>query len=346
MDLLSHFLNAVKIRSTSLSRWQVYGDYDVLVDDFQPGFFLTLVSGPPVFLQVEQQRYLLEKGAGILAPSGARCRFGQCLDHELSSISPLKVDAYARNCHNNESFKHRQKNAIPINQLNWRGLDEQQYAIESQHARGLEVTVGESGDMSVLCGIAFSLQMDKAAMIAEVLPDLIPFNPKQNPSLSLLQQQLELCVDDQHPGFFSVAMHLAELMLISCLRQFVLQQKDYPVGVLRGLKDKRLYRSLQWIHGNFSENVNIEILANAAGQSRSRFMANFTDNIGITPMAYVNHLRIQHSCELLLTREMSIAQVSEKVGFNSERVFRRQFTQLLGQSPGKYARSQEAGESS
>lgn len=64
------------------------------------------------------------------------------------------------------------------------------------------------------------------------------------------------------------------------------------------------------------------MLATEAGMSRSRFMAGFTEAIGISPMAYVTRWRLGLARDAL-ARGVSVKDVAHRLGYRSVAGFRR-----------------------
>jgi AraC-like DNA-binding protein len=78
------------------------------------------------------------------------------------------------------------------------------------------------------------------------------------------------------------------------------------------------------------------MLAKVASLSRSGFALNFKKLVGIPPMDYLTHWRIQIACELLQTREQSISEVANAVGYESESAFSVAFNRIVKCRPGAY----------
>lgn len=68
MDLFSHFLSAVSVDATTISKWRLHSPWGVNVNAFAPGFFLTLLSGPPITIHSGGLNYELTTGDALLAP--------------------------------------------------------------------------------------------------------------------------------------------------------------------------------------------------------------------------------------------------------------------------------------
>lgn len=71
--------------------------------------------------------------------------------------------------------------------------------------------------------------------------------------------------------------------------------------------------------------------------STSRFFPLFRRSLGLSPVEYINHYRINRAVILLMSSEgHSVEEVSEATGFQSAAYFRRVFKKITGKSPRDY----------
>jgi AraC-like DNA-binding protein len=71
------------------------------------------------------------------------------------------------------------------------------------------------------------------------------------------------------------------------------------------------------------------------GMSRSSFAARFTAEAGQTPMELLTEKRMHAAAELLQHSRIKIAEISARVGYQSEAAFSRRFARFFGMSPGQ-----------
>ena len=96
-------------------------------------------------------------------------------------------------------------------------------------------------------------------------------------------------------------------------------------------------RELQaWIAGHLDVDLSIPVLADRAGMSERSFARAFRREVGQTPAAYVETLRIERARDLLEDGAPSLEGVAQMAGFASAEVLRRAFHRRVGVSPADY----------
>ncbi|RII27788.1 MAG: AraC family transcriptional regulator [Geobacter sp.] len=98
-------------------------------------------------------------------------------------------------------------------------------------------------------------------------------------------------------------------------------------------------RAVMHIHDNFSRTLYLDDLARAAHLSKFHFCRNFKHYIGVSPMRFVNMVKIRKAQALLLQANVTISTVAYSLGFNDQSEFTRQFKNITGVSPSAYRRS-------
>lgn len=74
--------------------------------------------------------------------------------------------------------------------------------------------------------------------------------------------------------------------------------------------------------------------------SYEHMMRIFTSEFGISPLQYLNRTRIERAKLLLREKELNVAEVADKVGFNDCAYFVRFFRKHTNMTPGQFARGQ------
>ena len=95
-------------------------------------------------------------------------------------------------------------------------------------------------------------------------------------------------------------------------------------------------RALDYIHDRPTSTVTLDQLAAVAQLSKFHFSRIFTAQVGISPIRYVESLRIDYAKRLLRSGHLSIAEVAYAVGFSDQSHFARRFWRHVGCSPRAY----------
>jgi transcriptional regulator GlxA family with amidase domain len=96
-------------------------------------------------------------------------------------------------------------------------------------------------------------------------------------------------------------------------------------------------RELQaWIAGHLDEDLSVAALAARASLGERSFARAFRAEVGQTPAAYVELLRVERARALLEDGAESLEAVAQASGFSSPEVLRRAFHRRIGVSPAAY----------
>lgn len=124
---------------------------------------------------------------------------------------------------------------------------------------------------------------------------------------------------------------LAEYFLVLLLRA-AMNSRLIQGGVLLGLADSRLAKTIEAIHERPEHPWSLEMLAAKAGMSRARFAVHFRNTVGVTPFDYLTDWRIGVAQDLL-KRGNPLKIVAPSVGYASSMALTRAFSQRVGVSP-------------
>ncbi|SDP85027.1 helix-turn-helix domain-containing protein [Phyllobacterium sp. OV277] len=104
-----------------------------------------------------------------------------------------------------------------------------------------------------------------------------------------------------------------------------------------GYMSSSMNKVLSYISENLTTFGKEISLAAIAEQSASAFSMAFRRHTGMTPVHYVNRLRINLACQLLTSEEhMTVTDICYEVGFNNLSNFNRQFLTLKGMPPSRF----------
>ena len=97
-----------------------------------------------------------------------------------------------------------------------------------------------------------------------------------------------------------------------------------------------LLPALLYIEQNFSRKITVEMLAKVSNMSASYFYAVFKKNFDISPIAYLNNLRLSLAAEYLLKTDDTIVEIAKNVGILDSVYFNKMFRKAYQVSPSQY----------
>lgn len=124
------------------------------------------------------------------------------------------------------------------------------------------------------------------------------------------------------------------------LRLIAYLVRNYTAAVLtetesdkRKKRLERLNTVIEYIGENYTEPISNGELAELIHLSEDRFNHLFKESMGMSPLQYMNELRLKKAKNLLKRREDSVAEVAAAVGFTDYNHFGRMFRRYYGCAP-------------
>ena len=115
---------------------------------------------------------------------------------------------------------------------------------------------------------------------------------------------------------------------------------------LQGCEDDasmaRISGIVDYLTAHYSDSFSMADLCARLGMSESSFSRYFRRATGNSYTDFVNRLRINRACQLLMETDRYITNVCYDVGFNNVANFNRRFLQLKGMTPKEFRRQAEA----
>ena len=178
------------------------------------------------------------------------------------------------------------------------------------------------------------------AALFDALPDVLQLDFDELPAwlcraTEAIRDELTL----RRPGFRSVALRQAELIVIQLIRHYIAAHAA-PAGVDLAAEDSRVALALREFHRDISRPWTLDMLASAAGTSRSRLIAAAQRELGAGIFHYMTRIRMQEASRLLTDTSMAVGRIAWQVGYQSEAAFSIAFKRFSGEPPGGSARRQ------
>ena len=99
---------------------------------------------------------------------------------------------------------------------------------------------------------------------------------------------------------------------------------------------RHLLRAKDLADARYSERIDVEDMARAAGLSRAHFSREFRRAFGESPRAYLLTRRLERAAALLRNTDHSVADVCLSVGLQSIGSFTTSFKRMYGKPPTAY----------
>ncbi len=100
--------------------------------------------------------------------------------------------------------------------------------------------------------------------------------------------------------------------------------------------------AVEYIYEHFTDyELNIDRLARRCGMSDTYFRRLFVQQFGVTPLKFINRLRVTYATELLQSNYYTVAEISEKCGFNNINYFSLFFKKETGLPPSLWRAAQK-----
>ena len=94
----------------------------------------------------------------------------------------------------------------------------------------------------------------------------------------------------------------------------------------------------RYVTENFKTKLSLDNLCFLFGFNKTTLCQNFKSMYGCTIFNYITKLKIKEAKALLRSEELSITEISERIGFESVHYFCRSFKKNTGVSPSEYSR--------
>ncbi len=104
----------------------------------------------------------------------------------------------------------------------------------------------------------------------------------------------------------------------------------------------QITRAKEFLAQHMHRPVTMAMVARHVGVSRTYFQRIFIREVGMTPKAFLNQLRLQHAQALLTRTDLSIAHIAQRIGLGHPQFLHLLFQRHFAMTPGEYRRQMRA----
>jgi AraC-like DNA-binding protein len=172
-----------------------------------------------------------------------------------------------------------------------------------------------------------------------LLPAAFVVRPSEGGAVDWVRSSIEYALarttlDDV--GRIAAPPRLPELLLVEMLRIHLGSSTAPGARLVRALHDPVLGPALTAIHADPGRRWTVADLAATSHVSVSALDERFREVLGVAPIRYVFGWRMHRARELLAARELGVAAVARRVGYESEEAFSRAFRREHGVAPSQW----------
>lgn len=171
----------------------------------------------------------------------------------------------------------------------------------------------------------------------DMLPECIVIKGNEMPWKNNLKPLIDVLIYEsisENPGVQETLNRLVEMAIMIVIRVSIEDESNYS-GFAAALRDPKIYKALDAIHNNPSNEWTNEELAKITSMSKSAFISKFKSLLGETPINYVAQWRMKAAYKWFRDDNITIAEAAERCGYQTEAAFSKAFKRELGVSPGK-----------
>lgn len=105
------------------------------------------------------------------------------------------------------------------------------------------------------------------------------------------------------------------------------------------LSESQTCRSIEWMSNHYHEDISLELLSSLEGYNVTYYVEWFSRKFGLTPMKFLQKVRIDAAKELLNYSSYPISMIAQLVGYEHQSSFTRAFKGLVGVTPNQFKRN-------
>ncbi len=162
---------------------------------------------------------------------------------------------------------------------------------------------------------------------------------EENPKVADRIREILDCMRDADEFYKEEANALLYALIVEIARMIDLD--DERVLGAEAKMSQAVARIVEYIGDNYMKPIKIDKLAEDNHFSATHFRRVFTSQINMTPLEYINLVRVQNACEYLRNTDKSIGEIAQLCGFGAISTFNRNFSRMKGMSPGQWRKQPE-----
>ncbi len=101
----------------------------------------------------------------------------------------------------------------------------------------------------------------------------------------------------------------------------------------------QLSEVIGFLNREYRNKITLHDILKRIPMSRSTLNRNFIKAFGMSPIHYLNKIRLDHAAQMLTSTDLSIGEIAQQSGFDDSNYFTRIFHKKYGTTPGKWRKN-------
>lgn len=187
--------------------------------------------------------------------------------------------------------------------------------------------------------ISIKLDMNLIGQLAMTLPLSVSSNAESFDAL-----KIQAIDGDMLNAFLRLESILDRPKELAVLGPMIIKELHFRLllgpngGYLRslysyGVQTSHVALAVSWLRSHFKQAFHVEDLAEKVHMSVPTFYRHFKEITSLTPIQFQKHLRLREAQWLMISKDVSIAEACDAVGYESATQFTKDYKRLFGEPP-------------
>lgn len=194
---------------------------------------------------------------------------------------------------------------------------------------------GNKDECKLICG-AVTFTHPLTQRLISMLPSILVVRsdePNIGHVVKTLDELILNEVQSNDIGTNGVTARLADLLVITAIRNYLNSDIEMTQSYFGALNDPRISKAIKLVHETPSKHWSLSQLAQEVGMSRTNFANQFKELVGQSPISYLTEWRMSLAYSALKQTKDTILSIALEFGYQSEASFSRAFKRVMDCSP-------------
>lgn len=164
---------------------------------------------------------------------------------------------------------------------------------------------------------------------------------EERPEVAEMIKLIIKCMGEKREFYLEEVKGLTRALLMQIARWNERDEEQEKNSIVDDASIALILPALDYIGENYKEILRIEELAEVCHISETHLRRIFQESMRMTPVEYINWVRIRAACKELRKTNISVNEIAMRSGFTTISTFNRNFRRILGVSPQQWRSAPE-----